>query len=164
MIRLLHTADIHLDSPLRSLALKDEDLARRVRAASRTAFTRIVDTALAEEVAALLIAGDLFDRAERSARTAAYLTAQLDRLRAGGIPVFYIRGNHDAENPITGEVDLPGNVHVFDGRGGKVQLTSDICIHGVSFMGRHAPESLLPKLPAPVAGQARAEAAAGRAV
>ena len=151
MIRLLHTADIHLDAPLKSLALKDDDLAQRVRAATRMAFTRIVDTALAEGVAALLISGDLFDGAERSARTAAYLTAQLDRLRAAGIPVFYIKGNHDAENPITGEVDLPDNVHVFDGRGGKMRLTPEIWIHGVSFAGRHAPESLLPKFPTPVA-------------
>ena len=152
MIRLLHTADIHLDSPLRSLALRDEALAQRVRAATRMAFTRIVDIALHEQVAALLIAGDLFDGAERSARTAAYLAAQLDRLRAAGIRVCYIKGNHDAENPITGEVDLPGNVHVFDGRGGKLELAPGLWIHGVSFAGRHAPESLVPKLPAPVAG------------
>ena len=152
MIRLLHSADIHLDSPLKSLALRDAALAGRVRAATRAAFARIVDLALAERVAAVLIAGDLFDGAERSARTAAFLTAQLDRLRATGIRVFYIKGNHDAENPITGEVELPENVHVFDGRGGKVQLAPDLWIHGVSFAGRHAAESLVPKLPAPVAG------------
>lgn len=152
MIKILHTADIHLDSPLRSLALRDEAIHNRVQTATRTAFTRIVDTALNEGVAALLIAGDLFDGAERSARTAAFLSGQFDRLRAGGIRIFYIKGNHDAENPITGELTLPGNVHIFDGRGGKVQLADDIWIHGVSFGGRHAPESLLSKFPAPVAG------------
>ena len=152
MIRILHTADIHLDSPLRSLALRDPDLRDRIQTATRVAFTRIVDTALSESVAALLIAGDLFDGAERSARTAAFLTSQLDRLRTSGIRVFYIKGNHDAENPLTGELSLPENVHVFDGRGGKVQLVNDIWIHGVSFASRHAPESLLPKFPAPVEG------------
>lgn len=152
MIRILHTADVHLDSPLRSLALRDPELRDRVRTSSRTALTRIVDTALAEEVAALLIAGDLFDGAERSARTAAFLTLQLERLRERGIQAFYIKGNHDAENPLTGELTLPDNVHVFDGRGGKVQLAEDVWIHGVSFANRHAPESLLPKFPAPVEG------------
>lgn len=152
MIRILHTADVHLDSPLRSLALRDPELRDRVRTSSRTALTRIVDTALAEEVAALLIAGDLFDGAERSARTAAFLTLQLERLRERGIRAFYIKGNHDAENPLTGELTLPDNVHVFDGRGGKVQLAENVWIHGVSFANRHAPESLLPKFPAPVAG------------
>tara|TARA_R110002110_G_scaffold339191_2_gene549598 strand:+ start:5298 stop:6524 length:1227 start_codon:yes stop_codon:yes gene_type:complete len=152
MTKILHTADIHLDSPLRSLALRDPDLRDQVHTATRSAFTRIIDTAIAESVNALLIAGDLFDGAERSARTAAYLTGQLDRLRDGGIRVFYIRGNHDAENPLTGELNLPENVHIFDGRGGKVQLSEDVWIHGVSFANRHAPESLLPKFPAPVSG------------
>ncbi|MBM2293635.1 DNA repair exonuclease [Sulfitobacter pseudonitzschiae] len=152
-IRILHTADCHLDSPLQSLALRDPELRDRVQTATRTAFARIIDTALAEQVQALLIAGDLFDGAERSARTAAFLTAQLDRLHAAGIAVFYIKGNHDAENPITGALSLPENVHIFDGRGGKVQLgDTDVWIHGVSFAGRHAPDSLLGKFPAPVAG------------
>lgn len=153
MTKILHTADIHLDSPLRSLALRDESLREVVHTATRTAFARIVDAALDHQVGALLVSGDLFDGAERSAKTGAFLTAQFDRLRDAEIAVFYIKGNHDAENPMTGEVDLPDNVHVFDGRGGKVRLKDhDIWIHGVSFSGRHAPESLLPKFHAPVAG------------
>ena len=151
-MKILHTADIHLDSPLRSLALREPGLRERVRTASREALAGIVDIALAEDVAALLIAGDLFDGAERSARTAAFLALQLDRLRERGIRVFYIKGNHDAENPLTGELSLPDNVHVFDGRGSKVQLADGLWIHGVSFSGRHAPNSLLPKFPAPVEG------------
>lgn len=153
MIKILHTADVHLDSPLRSLALRDSELRDRVRTASRVAFTRIIDTALAEDVAAVLIAGDLFDGAERSARTAAFLMVQLDRLRESGIRVFYIKGNHDAENPLTGELSLPENVHVFEGRGGKVRLVDGVWVHGVSFANRHAPESLLPKFPPPVDGE-----------
>jgi DNA repair exonuclease SbcCD nuclease subunit len=152
MIRILHTADVHLDSPLKSLALRDKELRDRVRTASRAAFVKIVDFALAEDVAAVLVAGDLFDGAQRSASTAAFLTMQLERLRQGGIRVFYIKGNHDAENPLTGEFVLPENVHVFDGRGGKVQLAERVWIHGVSFANRHAPESLLPKFQAPVEG------------
>lgn len=152
MVRILHTADIHLDSPLKSLALRDESLRETVEAATRAAFIRIIDSALSERVTALLIAGDLFDGKQRSARTGAFLIGQLDRLRTANIPVFYIRGNHDAENPIIGSLDLPDNVHTFDARGGKVKLTEDIWIHGVSFADRHAPESLLPRLSGPVEG------------
>ncbi|WP_204318680.1 metallophosphoesterase family protein [Pseudooceanicola aestuarii] len=152
MIKILHTADVHLDSPLRSLALRDTALHETVAAASRSAFVGLVDLAIAEQVAALLIAGDLFDGKERSARTGAFLMAELHRLGAAGIRVFYIKGNHDAENPITGTLDLPSNVHVFDARGGRAQLTDDIWIHGVSFADRHAPDSLLPRFKAPVAG------------
>jgi exonuclease SbcD len=152
MIKLLHTADIHLDSPLKSLALRDESLRDTIVTATRGAFEQIVDCALSEQVAAVLIAGDLFDGKERSARTAAFLTGQMDRLRTADIRVFYIKGNHDAENPVTGTLDLPENVHVFGARGGKVQLADNVWIHGVSFAGKHAPDSLLPKFDAPVSG------------
>lgn len=152
MIRILHTADIHLDSPLRSLALRDEALRDHVEAATRTALSRLIDLALAERVAAVLVAGDLFDGRQRSARSAAFLMTQLDRLGAAGIRLFYIKGNHDAENPVTGMLDLPDNVHLFDARGGKVPLSDTVWIHGVSFADRHAPDSLLPRFSAPVAG------------
>jgi len=151
LIKILHTADVHLDSPLVSLALRDEGLRDKVMSASRAAFTSLVDFALSEEVSALLICGDLYDGAKRSAKTAAFLTTQFDRMRVAGIPVFYIKGNHDAENPLTGEVSLPSNVHIFDGRGGKIQLDSqDIWIHGVSFSAKQAPDSLLNKFSTPV--------------
>lgn len=143
--KILHTADLHLDSPLASLALRDEDLRARVVAASRRALERMVEFCITEDVAALLIAGDLYDRVERSAKTAAYLTIHMERLRAADVKVFYIKGNHDVENPISGEVDLPANVHVFDGRGGRVKLAPDIWIHGVSFRDKHAPDSLVGK-------------------
>jgi DNA repair exonuclease SbcCD nuclease subunit len=152
LIKILHTADIHLDAPLRSLALRDAALRDTIRAATRTAFEGLVDRALEEGVAALLIAGDLFDGKERSARTGAFLLAQLERLRTAGIRVFYVKGNHDAENPITGALELPDNCHVFGARGGKVALGDEVWIHGVSFADRHAPESLLPRFAPPVPG------------
>lgn len=152
MIKILHTADVHLDSPLRSLALRNAGLRETVAAASRAAFSQMIDRALSEEVAAILISGDLFDGRERTARTGAFLLAELDRLAEAGIQVYYIKGNHDAENPITGTLDLPQHVHVFDARGGKHQLSEDVWIHGVSFAESHAPESLLPRFKAPVAG------------
>lgn len=152
MIKILHTADVHLDSPLRSLALRNAGLRETVAAASRAAFSQMIDRALSEEVAAILISGDLFDGRERTARTGAFLLAELDRLAEAGIQVYYIKGNHDAENPITGTLDLPQHVHVFDARGGKHQLAEDVWIHGVSFAESHAPESLLPRFKAPVEG------------
>lgn len=152
MVRIIHTADIHLDSPLRSLALRDPTLSEAVEAATRVAFEKIIDTAVEEQATAVMICGDLFDGKQRSARTAVFLTSQLDRLRAANIRVFYIKGNHDAENQLTGALDLPDNVHVFSGRGDKVQLTDDIWIHGVSFTRRQAPDSLLPRFATPVTG------------
>jgi exonuclease SbcD len=151
MIKLIHTADVHLDSPLQTLALRDPDLREKVQCASRNAFARIVEQAIVHKVAAVLIAGDLFDGAARSAKTAAFLLAELARLEQAGVKVFYIKGNHDAENPLTGETTLPDNVHVFDAQGDKVQLEgTDVWIHGVSFSQKKAEKSLLGKFSTPV--------------
>ena len=152
MTKILHTADIHLDSPLRSLALRDEALRDEVRTATRAAFERIVEVAIKERVAAVLVSGDLFDGATRSAHTVAFLIGQLDLLRAEEVRVFCIKGNHDAESPITRGVQWPDNVHVFDAKGGKIELEDGIWVHGVSFGGPHADESLLPKFKNPEEG------------
>ncbi|MGR3805474.1 metallophosphoesterase family protein [Marinibacterium profundimaris] len=154
MFRFLHTADLHIDSPLRSLALRDADLAERVGSATRTALSRIVDACLEHEVHALLIAGDLFDGDIHSMKTAAFVIAQFERLDAAGIPVFLIRGNHDAESQLTREIDLPPNVTLFTGHGGVEELPDHgVAIHGISFARPSAPESLLPKLRPPVPGR-----------
>ena len=55
--RFVHSADVHLDSPLHSLALRDPRLAEFVGNASRQVFSRIVDLCLDEQVNALLLAG-----------------------------------------------------------------------------------------------------------
>lgn len=155
--RMVHAADLHLDSPLRSLALRDEGLADLIGAAARQALSAIVDLAIARNAHALLIAGDLYDGAQTSMKTAGFLAGQLARVSDAGVRAFIIRGNHDAQSRITRELTLPDRVHVFGGRAGAVTLPGaadgrDVVIHGVSFRDPHAPESLLPKYPAPVAG------------
>lgn len=145
MIKVLHTADLHLDSPLATTALRNDGLRAAVEIATRTALDRIVEIAIEEGVDAVLIVGDLYDGRQRSMKTAAYLLSAFRRLAAADIRIFVIRGNHDAESTITREIAWPDYVHVFDGRGGHIMLTDQIAVHGVSFRDPHAPESLLPK-------------------
>ncbi|WP_223877781.1 metallophosphoesterase family protein [Histidinibacterium aquaticum] len=153
MFRFVHTADLHLDAPLKSLALKDEELSEIVGNATRRALERIVDICVNEGVDALLISGDLYDGDMRSMKTAAFLVSQMERLNEAGISVFMIRGNHDAESVLTRELELPPNVEVFTGHGGTVELPEKgVAIHGVSFAKPQAPESLVPKYKAPVPG------------
>jgi len=111
--RFVHTADLHLDSPLISLALRDPDLAAEVGVASRTALTRIVDLCLAEGVEALLIAGDLWDGSQTSAKTPRFLKQELARLSDAGIRSFILRGNHDAASKISRELEPPPLCQVF---------------------------------------------------
>jgi len=153
--RFVHTADLHLDSPLRSLALKNQDLADLVRGATRKALEAIVDLCLAEAVDALLVAGDLYDGSQTSMNTALYLAGELRRLEQAGIRVFLIRGNHDSQSTIKKELTLPANVHLFAGRV-KPMLAKildsgrEIYIHGVGFDNPHAPDSLLSAFQPPV--------------
>lgn len=95
-MRFVHAADLHLDSPLRSIALRDPDLGARLRLASRGVLSRIVDTAIARRADALVLAGDVFDGEEPDLAARAYLTAELARLAREGISTLVIRGNHDA--------------------------------------------------------------------
>ncbi len=151
--RFVHTADIHLDSPLKSLALRDPALADLVGDATRRAVQRIVDLCLSEAVDALLVAGDMYDRDQTSMKTARFLAEQFRRLTEAGVRVFVIRGNHDHGARITSGLTLPDGVHLFGKQPGCEVVERKggmpIAIHGLSFPSEKAPESLLPKFGKP---------------
>ena len=154
--RFVHAADIHLDSPLRSLALRNPMLADLIGNATRRAFVGIVDICLDEHVDALLLSGDLYDGDQTSMKTARFLADQTHRLHEAGVKVFVIRGNHDALSKITRELTLPDSVTIFGGRASAVALeresgSAPVTIHGISFAQPHAPESLLGRFKPPVA-------------
>ena len=110
-MRFLHAADVHLDSPCSS---RSETVRQKLRDASRLAFRRLVDLALAERVDALLIAGDLFDDERLSFQTERFLLEQIHRLDAEFIPVVYATGNHDPGRAGLRSLELswPDNVTV----------------------------------------------------
>ncbi|MFW7355907.1 MAG: metallophosphoesterase family protein [Brucella sp.] len=146
--RFIHTADLHLDSPLRSLAMRNGDLAELIGDATRQALIAIVDLCIGEQVDALIIAGDLYDGDQTSMKTARFLASQMQRLHEAEIATFIIRGNHDALSRITHELILPPTVTVFGGRSHSVDLSCgdlSVSIHGLSFAKPQAPESLLEK-------------------
>ena len=155
--RFIHAADVHLDSPLRSLALRDPGLADLIGNATRRAFVRIIDLCLDEQVDALLLAGDLYDGDQTSMKTARFLAEQIRRLHEAGIRVFVIRGNHDALSRITKELTFPDSVKVFGGRAEAIVVDRSngdfpVAIHGLSFAQPHAPESLIGKYKLPIEG------------
>jgi DNA repair exonuclease SbcCD nuclease subunit len=146
--RFVHAADLHLDSPLRSLALARPELAALVGTASRDALSAIIDLCLEERVDALLIAGDLYDGDQTSMKTARFLADELQRLHQAGIRTFIIRGNHDALSRISKQLTLPETVKVFGSKAGIEVIENEassfpVAIHGLSFKEPHAPASLL---------------------
>jgi len=155
--RFVHTADVHLDSPLCSLALRNPDLVELIGNATRQAFARTVDLCLEEQVDALLLAGDLYDGEQTSMKTARFLAEQLRRLGEARIETFIVRGNHDAMSKITREMTFPDTVTLFKGWAAAVEAKrrspgGTVFIHGLSFSQPHATESLVGKYKPPVDG------------
>lgn len=153
--RFIHTADLHLDAPLRTIALRDPDLADQLGVASRVALSRIVDLCIDQAVSFLLIAGDLWDGTFSSTKTPRFLKQELLRLKGAGIRCFMIRGNHDAMARQTGELDLPDNTHLFGTRPTSEMFEAGglpVAIHGLSFRDPHELANPLPRYPSPRPG------------
>ena len=112
-MRFIHTADIHLDSPLTGLSSYPDAPADRLRNATREAFENLVSEAIAETVDFMVIAGDLYDGNWKDFNTGIFVARQMGRLAAESIPVYLQLGNHDAENEMTKKLELPENVHKF---------------------------------------------------
>jgi exonuclease SbcD len=92
MLRIVHTADCHLDAPCASL---DAGVRARVRAAEREAFARVCALAIEREAHALVIAGDLFERSEVGPAALHHALAQLALVTQAGTAVVIASGNHD---------------------------------------------------------------------
>lgn len=154
MMKLVHAADLHIDSPLLGLERYEGAPAERVRQATRVAFRRVVDLCLAENARYLVLAGDVFDGDWRDANTGLFFVKELSRLREIGTHVLLLRGNHDHELTKTLVYRLPDFVHVFgtpaqNDRHSYVFENDGVAFHGVSYGQKKVVESLLPHYPAP---------------
>lgn len=156
MFKFLHTADIHLDSPLLNLNKYDDAPREEFRRATRRAFDNIVDLAIREEVHFVLIAGDLYDGDCSDFHTPLHFRRQMGRLRDHGIRVFIIQGNHDAANNMRKafRLQLPDNVHLFStNKPETVRIDElDVAIHGQGFAQREVVEDLSKSYPEAISG------------
>lgn len=136
--KFLHAADIHLDSPLRGLARYEGVPAEVVRTATRTALDNLVERAIAEEVAFVILAGDLYDGTWEAFATGLYFCSAMGRLHKAGIEVYLVYGNHDAESHLTRDLPLPDNVRVFSKRQAEtlVHPGTGVVLHGQSYKAR----------------------------
>ncbi len=108
-MKLLHTGDLHLDSPFSSTKATDgAEASRRLR----KTFSDIVSYVRENKYDMLLIAGDLFDGAFVTRETAAHITSQLEN---AGCPVVIAPGNHDPfdMSSIWKKKEFPRNVYIF---------------------------------------------------
>ena len=154
MFQFIHAADIHLDSPLRGLSGFDDAPVEQIRTATRRAFENLVDLAIRESVAFVLIAGDLWDGTWPDAGPGLFFIRQAKRLRQAGIPIYLVKGNHDAENSLTRDLRFPDNVHVFGHLRPETLRPAglNVAIHGQSFREKNITSDLAGLYPAAVPG------------
>ena len=123
--RILHCADVHLET---TFAQTRGGSARRK--ALTDAFARIVDEALARNVDALTIGGDLYESERAGPQTVRFLFEEFARF---GRPVFIAPGNHDPHGPATllARGDVPDNVKIFNEAAWRAYPLTD----GVTLFG-----------------------------
>src|ERR1035437_681022 len=112
-MKFLHAADIHLDSLLAGLRPRADLPDEVIRHCTRRAFAAMIDLARAEDVAFVVIAGDLYDGDWKDFSTGLFFAEQMRRLAR---PCFLLRGNHDARSLITRSLRPPENVTEFSSR------------------------------------------------
>lgn len=138
MIRILHTADVHLDSPFSGLPPRCAEMRRNEL---RQTFVSMMTAAKRADCDLILIAGDLFDGALVTRETVRMLCREFEDF---GRPIFVAPGNHDPASPgsVWQKVTFPDNVHVFtstdpegidlaDENGGDTGVT----VYGYAFTG-----------------------------
>jgi DNA repair exonuclease SbcCD nuclease subunit len=134
----IHAADLHIDSPLAGLSLKDAAVAARFAQAGRLAVEALVEETIASKAAFLIIAGDIFDGDWKDVTTGLFFVRAISALHRAGIPVIIVKGNHDAASVMSRDLPYPETVKVFaSGKAETLALEAwRVALHGRSFPNR----------------------------
>ena len=128
-MKILHSADWHLDSPFAGRTSEQRDTLRR---ALRKIPGRVAEVCRREGCDLMLLSGDIFDGPYTREGYEAVYTA----LEECGVPVFISPGNHDFVAPGSPWVEerWPENVHIFKGGMESVAIPELNCrVYGAAF-------------------------------
>lgn len=145
--RFIHAADLHLDTPFSGIGRVAPNVREHLRDASLEAFDNLIQAAIDHDAAFLLLAGDLYDGAERGVRAQLRFLRGAERLAERGIRVFVVHGNHD---PLDGWSAIRGNSDSLTMFGSQEVESHAVerdgerlaTIHGISFATREVTENL----------------------
>ncbi len=152
MLKFLHCADLHLDSPFKGLKYLPKPIFKRIQNSTFRSFTATVNLAIKEKVDFVVIAGDIYDGDSRSLRAQTYFRKELERLEKHEIYTFMVHGNHDHLEGSWIDIEWPMTVHIFQGglpssvpfyKNGKLAAM----LHGFSYEKRSVAENRVPHFP-----------------
>jgi len=152
-LKFVHAADLHLDSPFAGLRETDNDIADFLQNATFAAFDNVIKLCIEREVDFLLVAGDVYDGADRSLRAQLAFRDGLRKLAKVGIHSYVVHGNHDSLDGWASSLEWPDEAYIFGGtnvesvpfeRNGAVRAI----IHGISFSRRDIRTNLARKFKA----------------
>ncbi|MGD0918027.1 MAG: DNA repair exonuclease [Thermodesulfobacteriota bacterium] len=109
----IHAADLHLDSPFKGITADNPAITDSVSSATFDAFNALIALCIQKQVEFLLIAGDVYDGADRSLRAQLRFRDGLDRLAKNEIDSFVVHGNHDPFDSRSSAIEWPNKVHSF---------------------------------------------------
>lgn len=151
IVRFVHAADLHLDATLAGLAAAEPAIADAVARSTFTAWERIVDLCIERRVDALLIAGDVYNRADRSLRAQLRFAEGLERLDRAGIQAVFCHGNHDPLDGWQASVDLPSSATRFSDEPSSIWLDTyrRVSVTGISYRQAVVTDNLAARLQRP---------------
>lgn len=136
-MRIIHTADLHLDSAMKTNL--DAQKAKERRNELTLNFARLSDIAESLDVKAIIIAGDLFDTKSVSRKVSSVVLSEI--IKHSSLQYYYLRGNHDRDsfiNYVKEEGEIPANLHTFTENWTSYVLNPDsvnkkIVLYGAEF-------------------------------
>ena len=149
--RFVHAADLHLDSPFKGIRSEaPAHVAQLLSNATFDAYQNIIDLCLQERVDALLVAGDIYDGADRSLRAQRAFIDGLRSLDAAGIRSFVCHGNHDPLDGWEARLSYPAGCHRFGAEFSAAPVFPDepdrAQVYGISYPTRDVYENLVQRL------------------
>lgn len=150
--KFIHTADLHLDSPFKELSEVDNTISSELTESTFNAFDNLINICIEKKIDFLLIAGDIYDGADRSLRAQLRFRDGLKRLEEAGIKTYIAHGNHDSLEGWSANLTWPNNVHIFKGKEVENYLFKKegenfARIYSISFHKREIRTNLTNKFP-----------------
>ncbi len=145
--RFVHASDLHLDTPFIGIGRVDREVAAALRDASLEAWDSLVELALGHHADFLVLAGDIYDGADRGVRAQLRFLRGVEKLVSQNTQVFITYGNHDPLDGWSAIRRWPEGVTIFGSEAVEVRTAERAgerlaVVHGISYPTRDVPANL----------------------